>query len=260
MSEPDDLLERLGGLEREYDDTFPHAWEDVARGERTTADVLAERQGLDDPRELAALAESLRPITPEERAAWVDRLAGETAAPASPPRGRLVWLATSGAVLAAAGLAMWAWPRSDGPRASAGLALPSFSLEVRNETVHDVRDAAPDESGPDRYQPGSDLHWVIRAEGSVALPLGLRVLAEALSPEIPPPRRMVVNPGPIEVSEHGVIELRSTMGKALPRLKRGRWSLRMIVAEPGALPADTEAFDRGGAWRTLDEYEIEIVP
>ena len=104
MSEPDDLLERLGGLEREYDDTFPHAWEAVARGERTTADVLAERQGLDDPRELAALAESLRPITPEERAAWVDRLAGETAAPASRPRGRLVWLATSGAVLAAAGL------------------------------------------------------------------------------------------------------------------------------------------------------------
>jgi len=50
------------------------------------------------------------------------------------------------------------------------------------------------------------------------------------------------------------------MGKALPRLTRGRWSLRMIVAEPGALPADTEAFDRGGAWRTLDEYEIEIVP
>lgn len=260
MSEPDDLLERLGGLEREYDDTFPHAWEAVARGERTTADVLAERQGLDDPRELAALAESLRPITPEERAAWVDRLAGETAAPASLPRGRLVWLATSGAVLAAAGLAMWAWPRSDGPRASAGPALPSFSLEVRNETVHDVRAAAPEEAGPHRYQPGSDLHWVIRAEGSVALPLGLRVLAEELSPASPPPQRMVVNPGPIEVSEHGVIALRSTMGKALPSLTRGRWSLRMIVGEPGALPADAEAFDRGGAWRTLDEYEIEIVP
>jgi hypothetical protein len=35
--------------------------------------------------------------------------------------------------------------------------------------------------------------------------------------------------------------------------------LRLLVAEPDALPADPAAFDAGGAW-AVSEYEIEVIP
>jgi hypothetical protein len=285
MSEPDELLERLGALEREYDDAFPHAWEDVVRGDRTAAEVLAERQGIDDPQELRALAEELRPIGTEEREAWVDRLAAGLGAPperrlgaaasteptgpalvasADPrprprPRARLAWLITAGGSLAAAALALWLLgPRDDAPLPGAA-PLPGFALVVRNETVHEIRSTVPTPGAVPRYQPSSSLHWVIRPERSVDPPLGLRVLAQALSPEIPLPRRRLLDPGAVDVSPRGVIELRGTLGDLLP-LALGRWSLRMVVAEPDALPADLAAFDGGGAWVVTEPYELDVIP
>ena len=75
----DDLLGELGALEREYDDAFPHAWEDVVRGTRSAEEVAAERLAAgDDPDEVAALAEQLAPPCEAqrnaEREAWIDRL------------------------------------------------------------------------------------------------------------------------------------------------------------------------------------------
>jgi hypothetical protein len=166
MSEPDELLERLGGLEREYDDAFPHAWEDVVRGDRTAADVLAERQGIDDPQELRALAEGLRPLRAEEREAWVDRLAAGLGAPTAGlgaarsteptapapvasldprprPRARLAWLITAGASLAAAALVLWLLrPRDDFARVPEAAVLtvagPGWSWNLSRDMLADV--------------------------------------------------------------------------------------------------------------------------
>jgi hypothetical protein len=294
MSEPDELLERLGGLEREYDDAFPHVWEDVVRGDRTAAEARAEREGIDDPRELRALAEVLRPLGAEEREAWVERLAAGLGAPeerpspasssepAGPvavvslqsrarprPRARMVWLGGAGASLAAAALVLWVLrPRDEAPGGrvadeAVGLpeaaALPGFELLVRNETVRENRSTSDPEAVA-RYQPSSSVHWVIRPERSVAPPLGLRVLAEASSPELRlPQRRLLLDPGAIEVSPRGVIELRGRLEDVLP-LAVGRWSLRMVVAAPDVLPAELAAFDAGGAWVVSDAYVIDVIP
>jgi hypothetical protein len=283
MSEPDELLERLGALEREHDAAFPHAWEDVVRGERTTAEALAEREGIDDPAELRALAEVLRPLGEQEREAWVERLATGSRtleqrpgpAPSSAPEGSAAvvsfesrrhprswmrWLGGTGAFAAAAALLLWVLePRDEGPGSAELAALPDFELVVRNETVHASRSKS-DPRATARYEPSSSLHWVIRPEHSVDPPLGLRVLADALSPEIPSSqRRLLLDPGAIEVSPQGVIELRGRLEDALP-LAAGHWSLRMLVAKPDALPADLAAYDAGGAWVVSEPYEIEVIP
>lgn len=310
MSEPDELLGRLGALEREYDDAFPHVWEGVVRGDRTTTEALAEREGIDDPDELRALSEVLRPLGAEERGAWVERLAAGLEAPEerpglvssskpegpavvvsleshqrTRPRARLLWLGGAGASIAAAALVLLVLRPSDeglgGPTAaegtealavddapgSSGLApLPPFELVVRNETVRDSRSTPSGSGAVARYQPRSSIHWVIRPEHAVEPPLGLRVLAEARSSELPAPqRRLLLDPRAVEVSPRGVIELRGRLEDVLSLAElqapaEGAWSLRMVVAKPDALPADLTAFDAGGPWVVSEPYEIEVIP
>ena len=265
MSEPEDLLEQLGELEREHDDAFPHVWEDVVRGDRTTAEALTERQGIDDPEQLRAFAEVLRPLGAEEREAWVDRLAATLDAPVPAPvparpraRGRMIWLAAGASLAAAALVLLVLRPRDEAPVASEAASLPGFELLVRNETVRTIRSTSDPEAIA-RYQPSSSVDWVIRPGRSVAPPLGLRVLAEASSPEVPPPqRKRLLDPGVIEVSPRGVITLRGTLRDVLP-LAAGRWSLRMIVAAPAGLPADLAALDAGGAWVMSEPYVIDVI-
>lgn len=290
MSDPDDLLAQLGELEREYDDEFPHAWEDVVRGKRTAAEVIALREGVDDPEELAALAEVLVPLDAGTRDAWVERLAAtlqtsathasETeSAPESAPapesepvttaephatvidldarrRARITWMTAAGSLLAAAALVVWLSAPGDGPRPPGASALPSFSLTVRNETVHEIRSNPAAPGAIDRYTASSRIHWVVRPERSVEPPLGLRVLAVAEAGE---PRRLIDPAGAVKVSARGVLELEGTLGELLP-LSLGRWSLRMVVADPAALPADLAALDGGGPWTVSEPYEIELIP
>ena len=308
MSEPNELLESLGALEREYDEAFPHVWEDVVRGGRTTAEALADREGIDDEAELRALAAVLRPLGAEEREAWVERVAVRLGGPEEPsdptsssepkdpatvvsleprqrarPRARMLWLQAAGASVAAAVLVLLVLPPRDegageskavegageptaaeGPKtqevsdaagASETAALPPFELVVRNEIVRGSR-SAPEAVA--RYHPSSRVHWLIRPERPVAPPLGLRIVADTWSPESPPlRRRRLIDPGTIEVSPWGVIELQGELGEMLPL---GRWSLRMLVARPDALPADPLEFDAGGAWVVSEPYEIEVIP
>jgi len=296
MSEPDELLARLGALEREYDDAFPHGWEDVVRGDRTTAEALAEREGIDDPEELRVLAEVLRPLGAEEREAWVERLMAGLRAPEDQPepassaesmgpvvvmnlesrprsRARMLWLSGTGASVAAAALLLWMLrPGDESPGAETddalgvevgdapgvleAVALPGFGLVVRNETVRENRSTSGSEAIA-RYQASSSIHWVIRPERSVEPPLRLVVLAETSSPELP--SRLLIYPNAIEVSPRGVIELRGPLEDVLP-LAVGRWSLTMVVARPDALPADLTQFDLGGAWVVTEPYEIEVIP
>lgn len=280
----DDLLDQLGAIEREYDERFPHAWEDAMRGERSVEAVAAaRREAGDDPDEVRALAALLGPVGEAERDAWVDRLAaavaarGEGEATQAKPReesggaGAAVvslaqrrrtlgaWASTGLGVLAAAALALWMMPRDDGPAPVDGVGtLPGFSLVVRNETVQDVRSGAAEPGPVPRYRADTQVRWIVRPERSVPGALGLRVLAEAVGAG-PEPARRLVDPGAVEVSERGVIELRGAFG-AMLELPPGRWSLRLVVGNPP--PPDLAAFDRGGGGFVVVEpaYVIDVVP
>lgn len=275
MSRTEQLLSDLGALEREYDETFPHEWEDVVRGDRTAQEVMAAREGQDDPEELRALAEVLTPISDEERNAWVDRLAEAVAQPApnagdaedpaaEPEAGAQVvslderrrsraWLAAGATVLIAAALLLWLVPRTQGPAPTepGGVTLPGFSLTVRNETVQEIRSDSTPTEGVAPYLPTSQIDWVIRPERSIAEPVEIRILAEGAS-------RMLITPQDAEVSERGVVRLRGTIEDTLG-LSPGRWSLRILVGAPASLPDDLEAFDRGGDWIMTDAYGLEVL-
>lgn len=288
MSDSDDLLEQLGALERQYDDAFPHEWEDVVRGDRTAAEVRAARAGIDDPDELEALAQVIRPLDAATRDAWVERLATSLRAPshaspshASPSaaadaedlpaaehgdpvsldarrRARITWMTAAAGLLAAAALALWLRPH-DGARPRGATMLPSFALTVRNETVHEIRSDLAPHDAVDRYQASSHILWVIRPERSVAPPLGLRVLAEPTEPSAAPTARRLIDPGDVQVSPQGVIELQGTIDDTLA-LPLGRWSLHLVVADPAVLPADLEAYDHGGPWTVSEPYVIDVIP
>lgn len=279
----DDLLERLGAIEREYDDRFPHEWEDAVRGQRSVEEVAAaRREAGDDPEEVRALAAVLGPIDEAERAQWVDRLAGLAAARGDDPassatgsepageaaaavislterrRGRATWATAGLGVLVAAALALWVMPRGPGSTSIDGAgSLPGFGLVVRNETVRDVRSTDVDPTQVPRYRADTQVHWIVRPERSVAGSLGLRVLAEAVGPGLEPARRLI-DPGPVTVSDRGVIELRGTFGSTLA-LPPGRWSLRLVVGDPP--PSDLAAFDAGGPWATVEPaHVIDVIP
>ncbi|MEM7154586.1 MAG: hypothetical protein AAF799_17190 [Myxococcota bacterium] len=273
----DDLLGQLGALEREYDDAFPEAWEDVVRGTRSADEVAAERlEAGDDPDEVEALKAELAPVSEVEREAWIDQLA-EAAATSEPSpaaaepdnvvslgdrrSSRAGWVAGAVAVLVAAAVVLWLMPRDGGAPVEPGRAastLPGFSLLVRNETVHEIRSA---DDGPkaeaEVYQARTQVHWVIRPERSVGESLQLRVLAEAQG-DTEGAKRRLIDPGKITVSERGVVELVGTFGE-LFELPTGRWSLHLVLGSKP--PADVAEFDAGGPWTVVKPaYLVDIVP
>ena len=277
MTEPDGLLEQLGAIEREYDQAFPHEWEAVVRGERAADEVIAARRDQDDPDELEALARTLTPLRDAERDAWMERLAAHLHAPAEPDavvdlddrrrdrgghaRSRS-WVSAGLAVLAAAALTLWLLPgddRLDPPGSSSARSMPSFALVVRNETVHEIRSDPPPADGIHRYQPRSQLHWVLRPERSLPGPLGLRVLVEPVPGTSAPSSRRLVVLDRVQASPRGVLELRGTVDELLD-LGPGRYALRFVIGDPTVLPADLPALDRGGTWTMTEPYAVEVVP
>jgi len=259
----DDLLEQLGRIEREArpDD----AWDDVLDGRRPVDAVVQERRAAgDDPEELEALARASAPVGEAERQAWVGRLraamaspveagAGDAASPAPveaeaggvPPvdlaarrAQRRRWGVGGGVALAAAAavLLTWGGGRPSGTEGSASaerLPLPSFSLVVRNETVSEVRSAdASDAAGPDRYRPDSSVHWMVQPEGPVA---GVLELAAIVRDDAG--GACLARPAVARASETGVLEVRGTVEEVLG-LTAGHWTVELVVARAGALPAD----------------------
>lgn len=274
MSEDDDLLEDLGALERDYDEAFPHAWEDVIRGTRTPEEVAAlRREAGDQPEEIEELARILRPLGEAERDAWVERLvAGAAAPPTDPPaaeppplpdatvasldarrHARITWATATMSLLAAAALVVWLSPRG-GPTPPDGTSPPPpFGLVVRNDTAHDVR-STPRVGEVARYRSDTTIHWVLRPERSVAPPLVVRVLVQSRDSS----ERRLVEPHGASVSDRGVIELRGTLESVLA-LPAGRWSLRFVIG--ASAPADVEALDRGGPFSVVEPpYLVDVVP
>lgn len=284
--EADELLHQLGALEREYDDGFPHEWEDVVRGERSAAEVVAaRREAGDDPAEIDALAELLRPTSATEREAWVERAGAALASAGSEPgpgiaegggvewessraeasereeaevvslgeRRRGPWVAAVVALLAAAALVLWLRPRGGAESIPGAGELPSFTLTVRNELVHEVRSGASGTEEVHQYLPQTVVRWVVSPERSVSTSVGIRILAEA---EGDAPERHLIDPR-ATISDRGVIEIGGGFGEVLG-LSPGRWSLRMIVGE--ALPSDVAELDAGGSWTVVEPaYEIVVV-
>ena len=277
--EADELLLQLGALEREHDEGFPHEWEDVVRGDRSAEEVAAaRREAGDDPEELEALAELLRPTSDAEREAWVERAAealgssapgegtggaetsddareGEATVVSLGERRRRPWVVAVVGLLAAAALLLWLRPRGGpGPEPGAST-LPTFTLTVRNEVVQQIRsgDAEPVEIA--QYLPGTKVRWFVSPERSVEGAVGVRIVAEPVGR--PASERRLLDP-PAAVSDRGVIEIRGDFDSVLVGLPPGRWSLRVVVGEPP--PADLAAFDAGGPWTVVEPpYEIEVL-
>ncbi len=330
MTEIDDLLGKLGTLEREYDETFPHAWEDVVRGTKTAEQVRREREGIDDPEELDALAAQIQPRSDADREVWIDRLAGmldrgdagdgkepggddelsgdqrhrhqldqgeldharphrdgdeheddagskpneavagSRHADATPPsdqgsgvvslddrrRRRTTWVVTAVGLVAAAALMLWLVPPQQASTSTTpGVELPSFSLHVRNETVHAIRkDPAGDRELP-RYQAQSRIDWLLRPQHKVSTALVLRVVA--IPQDGTDGERRLIDPGPTTVSAYGVIGLRGTFGETIG-LGQGRWSLRFVMGV--SVPADLAALDAGGPWFTTEPHLLQVIP
>lgn len=282
----DDLLERLGALERENRPAA--AWDEVLEGRRTAAEVVRQRRAQgDDAEELEALARASTPLDDAERKAWARRLraAGAAGAPstaASPPidlaqqrARRSRWSLPSATVLvaAAAMLALWSWARPTPPvgEHAQAIPLPSFSLTVRNDTIDDVRGGGTSD-GPARYRPSSVVHWMVSPEQPITGPLELGVVIEAEDG-----LACLARPAVTRASAEGVLEVRGTVQSVLG-LTPGAWRIGFVVAAAGALPtaaldacpkvvqrdalarmADGAALQRAAVSR-VEGYEIVVEP
>lgn len=242
----DDLLDRLGALERESRPAA--AWDEVLDGRRSAAELVQQRAAEgDDAEELEALARASAPLDDAERKAWARRLRAAGAVSAAPPpaidlaeqRARRSRWGLPGAtvlVAVAAMLALWSWARPTPPAGSQAqaLPLPSFSLTVRNDTIDEVRGSGTSH-GPARYRPTSRVHWMVRPAQPIAGPLELGVVIEAEDG-----LACLARPAVTRASAEGVLEVRGTIESVLG-LTPGTWRIGLVVAAAGELP--TAALD-----------------
>lgn len=278
----DDLLDRLGALERESRPAA--AWDEVLDGRRSAAELVQQRREEgDDTEELEALARASTPLDDAERKAWARRLRAAGAASAAPPpidlaqqrARRSRWIVPGATVLvaAAAMLALWSWARPTPPvgEHAQAIQLPSFSLTVRNDTIDDVRGGGTSE-GPARYRPSSLVHWMVSPEQPIAGPLELGVVIETEDG-----LACLARPAVTRASAEGVFEVRGTV-KSVLGLTPGTWRIGFVVAAAGELPtaaigacpkvvrrdalarvADGAALQRAAVSR-VEAYEIVVEP
>lgn len=239
----DDLLDRLGALERERRPAA--AWDEVLDGQRSVAALVQQRREEgDDAEELEALARASAPLDDAERKAWARRLraagASTTSTDAPPPidlaqqrarRSRWILPGATVLVAAAAMLALWSWARPTPPvgEHAQAIQLPSFSLTVRNDTIDDVRGGGTSD-GPARYRPSSVVHWMVSPEQPIAGPLELGVVIEAEDG-----LACLARPAVTRASAEGVFEVRGTVESVLG-LTPGTWRIGFVVAAAGELP------------------------
>ncbi|MEZ4384805.1 MAG: hypothetical protein R3A79_25975 [Nannocystaceae bacterium] len=286
----DDLLQRLGDLEREDDDDFPHEWEAVVAGSMSAEE--ARRQRPDAPEdEQARFAELFTPLTEGGVDDLVDALqsvlaaspptadadvagaaeVSQPAAPAAPPidlgaaraRRRGLVTALGGLVAVAAALALWLRPVDDG--AGLDLDLRPYTLDVRNDEVRGQRsgeagDARPE--APARYRPDSTLRWVLAPDEAVDLRGGDLSLGAWAAPPGGAPRAL--DRGRLDahaaISDAGVIELRGAFAEVFD-LEPGTWELRFAVGRValGEGYAAAEAAAEAGDAVLVGPYTVELV-
>ncbi|MCA9663156.1 MAG: hypothetical protein KC486_32780, partial [Myxococcales bacterium] len=203
----DDLLQRLGELEREDNADFPHEWEAVVAGTMSAEEAARQRPDA-APDEQERLAELLTPLTDDGVDGLVDQLQavlsggasvaelrGEPAAPtaeipaaeiptapidlaAARARRRGLFAGVGSLVAVAAALALWLRPIGPADTgAGPAIDLVPYALDVRNDEVRGQRSG--DESDgdgethgadtPARYRPDSTLRWVLAPDEALDL-------------------------------------------------------------------------------------------
>lgn len=279
----DELLRRLGALEREYDADFPHEWEAVVKGELDPAEAAAAREGVDSPEEAALFAEMFRPLGDAEADALAGRLASALAegrapapaaadavpsappvtvdAPPPPPlaidlavhRRRRRLLGGGGLLAVAAALALWIRLGGEGPAPSSDPLAP-YALVVRNEEVRSDRSvgSAGSAEAAARYRLDSRIHWVLSPDEAVTDPERLRVRVWATDGA----STLTIDPTTgVSIAQSGAVEIRGILGEILP-LEPGRWSLRFGIGPE--LATDPEAAARDPRARVVGPYAIAL--
>ncbi|MCH9683695.1 MAG: hypothetical protein K0V04_19835, partial [Deltaproteobacteria bacterium] len=174
-------------------------------------------------------------------------------------RRRTTWGVAAFGMVAAALLAVWIIPSGPLPvhdaDAMADAQLPRFELVARNDTVQTVRKGPEATDALPRYRADTRVQWIIRPARKVSSTLALRLLATPIRPTTG--ERQLIDPGPIVVSEEGVIELRGVFGETVG-LSPGRWSVEAVVG--GVVPVDIAMYDAGGSWVTAPAHPLEVIP
>lgn len=285
MTEPEidePMLEALGELERERTASIPDGLEDYVAGRRSRPEVLAD-QPKEDRERVEAMLDALGPADPGAPKAWATRLstqlqqraregsdseesASETSASDDAPidlaerrrSRRTAWVVAATAVAAAVLAVLTLSPKRQPTPPSTpgdpatGSTLPTFALTVRDTSVQTIR-GEPDLTKPARYQPTSQIHWVLSPLRPQDGPLGVRVLATDDQGE-----RRLLTPATPRRLDNGAIELEGRLSQQL-ELPAGRWTLRFVIGEDASLPADLAALDRGGPWVTAEPpYAVHV--
>lgn len=265
----DDLLQRLGELEREDNADFPHEWEAVVAGTMSAEEAARQRPDA-APDEQERLAELLTPLTDDGLDGLVDQLQavlsggasvaelrGEPAAPtaeipaaeiptapidlaAARARRRGLFAGVGSLVAVAAALALWLRPIGPADTgAGPAIDLVPYALDVRNDEVRGQRSG--DESDgdgethgadtPARYRPDSTLRWVLAPDEALDLRGGDLTLGAWAAPAGGEPRPIARGrlAAHTTISDAGVVELRGRFGELFD-LEPGTWQLRFAIA------------------------------
>ncbi|MEM9461332.1 MAG: hypothetical protein AAGF11_44620 [Myxococcota bacterium] len=133
----------------------------------------------------------------------------------------------------AAAVALWMRPREVDPTvdpAGVAVALPAYSLEVRDDSVHPMRgDPSARDPEPAAYRLDSEVHWMIRPRTPVDGAVELGVVLEDHDD-----RLCLHRPSVTRASDDGIFEVRGTVKDALG-LSPGPWRLHFLVAGAGTL-------------------------
>ncbi len=269
---PDDLLGSLGALAREQDAEHPRAWEEVVAGQRSVADVRAERADVDG-KNAELYAELFAPVAEDERERLTDLLADALASDTKPESSskpislaaerekrsrRRGWVAGLTTLATAAGLAFWLLPGSPGSSGE-GVNLPSYELTVRNRTVEAKRSADTKSQGPNRYHPDSELNWALNPQTTHEYAVKLAVLLTPVGGGEAQLRKLER----VQVQQSGAIQVRGSVQELLG-LDDGVWDVQLLVGPADLLPQTLEqaqrlVADKPAGIEVVAPYRLEVV-
>ena len=285
----DDLLHRLGAIERDDDAAYPREWEQVVAGTLSAEEALLRRP-QDSAADQEAYQKLFTPMSEATSEALVDRLQAALAEQKADPNGekqddsaapspsvepislaaartkrRRTWLATAGTLVAAAAVfALWLRPIDSADPGVASDTFASYSLVIRNTSIRGDRsgdDSQGDrpEANIDRYRSDSMLHWVLspdeaqNPDATASLSLRAWAINGAEERTITPTRGLTI-------SESGVVVLRGSLSQLFD-LPPGRWTIHLALTTqdlPETLTAAKQAAARSGA-QFVAPLTIEVI-
>ncbi len=267
MTEPppseDDALRALGRRARERMEAQPDAWEAVARGERSEAEVVAERLQAGDAPELVERAAALfRPPDADEHEALMDALLARTRPVVLEPTaaandsGR-AWLVRGLAVAAALVLGWWLVPRESAPIEAdppvlALARIPAYELLESDGGLAATRSLPVSPSTVHRYRADSELEWRVRPRSAVQGEVAVRLFAFGEGTA-----KMLAADDLVEVAPTGAVRVHGLVGSL--GLARGTWTIAIVVGRPAALPSDPEAVRDGEGGDTWIVRRLQLV-